>query len=631
MLERPRSAAGSRAASETFLWTAVAIVVAAAIAWTRLDRGWVPHDEGLLGQTAERIRLGQLPHRDFEELYTGALGYWNALSQRLFGTTLMAPRYAIFGVWCGWLALVFGIVRRSTFRVAPWWAAVITVAVAMWTLPVYAAAMPSWYLLFCATTAVAALLKWIDGRDPRWLLAAGAAIGVGLTIKITALYLLAAALLSLVFAAQERVAAASIARRRWAPNVIVIAGAAALAAMVLWLLRDRTAAPELLHLAAPVVVLVLALSVREVRTVREGGRDWNDLVIPFAWLAAGVAMPVALFAVPYLLTGSLPALARGVFLDPLRRVGDMNLEMAPLTTTARGAGLVVLAAIELRWGGRRAVKAAAVCAALWFSWRSRESLALYQALWEGARLLLPATVALIAFRFAQRPPADTADARDRLAAVTLATFAALFALNQFPFSAAVYFCYVAPLAFLALVRAVPHAASRLTGTTVVLGTFAVVSLHQGDLDTLGNFPARVDLEHRLAMARGGLRVSAADSALYANVQASVVAHRDRRPVLAAPGIPEIPFLAGPPYFGRCVFCFNPRELRDTAAFARLARAESAAVVVWNLQPAFGEPVPPGVRTWYGSRFPDAVRVDDAIEVRWNSARSHPSTLSGGVR
>ena len=71
---------------------AASIIVAALFAWPLLDRGWTPHDDGMLGQTAERIRLGQLPHRDFEELYTGALGLWHALAQRVFGTTMMAPR-----------------------------------------------------------------------------------------------------------------------------------------------------------------------------------------------------------------------------------------------------------------------------------------------------------------------------------------------------------------------------------------------------------------------------------------------------------------------------------------------------------------------------------------------------------
>ena len=598
-------------------WFALAasIIVAALLAWPLLDRGWTPHDDGMLGQTAERIRLGQLPHRDFEELYSGALGVWHALAQRVFGTNMMAPRYALFGVWCGWLMIVFRIVKRST---APWWAAAITVAVAMWTLPVYPSAMPSWYLLFCATGAIGALLNWNDNPRPRWLLAAGAAIGIGLIIKITALYLLAAALLSITAAGQELHTPTSSAPRKWTPSATVIAGSVVLAAMVLWLLRDRTAAPELLHLAVPVMLLVLALSVREAQIVRTGGRRWNELLSPVAWLAAGVAVPVLMFAVPYLLTGSLAALVRGVFIDPLTRIGGMNFEMRPLGKTLSGLYLVALVAVELRWGAIRAVKIATIAMGLWFAWRSTQSYVVYQAVWEGARLLLPMTIAIIAFQYAQNQSVGRAGTSDRFVAMTLAAFAALFALNQFPFSANVYFCFVAPLVFLSLIRATPRAASRLVGTTVLLGTFAVVSLHPGDINTLGFYPAHVDLDHRLGMVRGGLRVSASDSAQYATVQALVVVHRDAMPIFAGPGIPEIPFLAGPPYYGHNVFTFLPYDRRDTTSAAGEMRSDSAAMLIWNLHPAFGDPVSPSVQAWFDARFPHAIRVSEGLEVRWRT-------------
>jgi len=593
-----------------------ALCVAGLIAWPLLDRGWTPHDDGMLGQTAERIRLGQLPHRDFEELYTGALGFWHALAQRLFGTTMMAPRYALFAAWCGWLALVFGIARRATERTAPWRAAAITVAVAMWTIPVYPSAMPSWYLLFCATGAVAAMLAWNDEANPRWLLAAGAVIGLGLTIKITALYLLAAALLSIVFAAQERDHGAADGPHHRGASELFTAGAALLAGMVLWMLRDRREPAEVLHLAAPVVILVLALSVREARVARSGQRRWNDVLAPTAWLLAGVAVPVMFFALPYLLTGSFSALLRGVFVEPLGRIGAMHMEMKSIDETAGGLAVLAFAAIELRWGAARVVKLAAVAAGLWLAWFGTRSPVAYRALWEGARLLLPATIVLIAVRAVRAAPSSADDGRQRVAALTLASFAALFALNQFPFSANVYFCFVAPLAFLALAHATPAAGTRLAGTMVLLGAFAVLALHPGDIGTLGRYPVNVDLTHRLGMARGGLRVSTDDSARYAEVHALVTAHRQGRAVLAGPEIPEVSFLAGPPYYGHGVFEFIPRDLRDTLSVARLAPAESASVLVWNLRPAFGDPVSPAVKAWYDARFPASRELDESLEVRW---------------
>src|SRR6266700_7747426 len=51
---------------------------------THLKRGWVPHDEGTLGESAERVLNGELPHRDFDD-YTGGLTVVHALAFREFG------------------------------------------------------------------------------------------------------------------------------------------------------------------------------------------------------------------------------------------------------------------------------------------------------------------------------------------------------------------------------------------------------------------------------------------------------------------------------------------------------------------------------------------------------------------
>ena len=51
---------------------------------------------------------------------------------------------------------------------------------------------------------------------------------------------------------------------------------------------------------------------------------------------AGVAGPVLMFALPSVFTGSLEAMLRGVFIDPLTRLGGMNFAMRPLETTLAG-------------------------------------------------------------------------------------------------------------------------------------------------------------------------------------------------------------------------------------------------------------------------------------------------------
>jgi hypothetical protein len=369
------------------------------------------------------------------------------------------------------------------------------------------------------------------------------------------------------------------------------------------LLRTRLAGGELVHLALPTLLIVSAVILREFRTA---ARSWRSVLDPVARLLIGIAIPVLIFTLPYVLTGSADTLIRGVFLDPLTRIGGMNFEMSKLGKTVPGLWVIALAAAELRWGGTRMARAAFACIACYVVWRSTLSYKTYEDVWEGVRLLLPFAVAAVAV---------TATMRHRFVALTLAAFTSLFALNQFPFSAHVYFCFVAPLAFLTLWFVVPGYAPRLVGTTVLLGGFAILALQPGDIKTLGYYPSRTDLTHRLAVPRGGLYVSAGDSAKYTNAMAIIAQHKGQLPVYAGPGMPEIEFLAGPPYAGRGVFHFLGYDVRDSANVARLAPPDGANVIVWNLKPYFGEKPTAALQGWYAARFPQAVRTD-AVEVRW---------------
>jgi hypothetical protein len=53
----------------------VVLALSALLLAAHLRQGWIPHDEGTLGLSAERVLRGDLPHRDFDEVYTGGLSY----------------------------------------------------------------------------------------------------------------------------------------------------------------------------------------------------------------------------------------------------------------------------------------------------------------------------------------------------------------------------------------------------------------------------------------------------------------------------------------------------------------------------------------------------------------------------
>jgi hypothetical protein len=66
---------------------ALMILVALVYLIPFVPRGWVPHDEGMLGQSADQVLRGGLPHVDYEEAYTGGLSWIYAACSRSAAST----------------------------------------------------------------------------------------------------------------------------------------------------------------------------------------------------------------------------------------------------------------------------------------------------------------------------------------------------------------------------------------------------------------------------------------------------------------------------------------------------------------------------------------------------------------
>src|SRR5262245_19834824 len=152
--------------------------VLACIVWTLcgaygarfVTRGWIPHDEGTIGQSAERVLDGQVPHRDFDEPYTGGLTYLHAAVMKAFGVNLLTPRLMLFAFFLAFLAAVYAIARRVS---SPAGALAAMALVTVWSLPNYFASLPTWYTLFLATFGVLALMRFTESGGRGWLVAAG--------------------------------------------------------------------------------------------------------------------------------------------------------------------------------------------------------------------------------------------------------------------------------------------------------------------------------------------------------------------------------------------------------------------------------------------------------------------------
>src|SRR5262249_49429336 len=83
------------------------LIASAWYAGGNVERGWISHDDGALAQGAERLLHGELPHRDFVEIYTGALDYVHAFAFRAFGTTFSSMRLVLFAAFLVWLPVFY--------------------------------------------------------------------------------------------------------------------------------------------------------------------------------------------------------------------------------------------------------------------------------------------------------------------------------------------------------------------------------------------------------------------------------------------------------------------------------------------------------------------------------------------
>src|SRR4051794_27566920 len=93
---------------------AIAWALSAALVLPRIDRGWLRTDDGLMGHTAERVLAGEMPHRDFDDVYTGGLAYVNAAAMRAFGLNLRSPRIVVVIVFLACIPALFYAATRFT-------------------------------------------------------------------------------------------------------------------------------------------------------------------------------------------------------------------------------------------------------------------------------------------------------------------------------------------------------------------------------------------------------------------------------------------------------------------------------------------------------------------------------------
>lgn len=586
-----------------------------------LKRGWVPSDEGVFGQSAERVLQGELPHKDFDEVYTGGLTYLHALAFRVQGTSLASFRYVLYLFFLAWVPATYCVALR--FVSSPVASAVTFLAVA-WSIPNYSAPMPSWYNLFFATFGLVSILRYIETGSRRCLFIAGLCGGLSFLFKVTGLYFIAGVLLFLVF--REQVAPANRSTR--APETVLyrifLFGSLFLyEALLVILLRRAHTAKIFLYLMVPGLAIGAAIVLNEFFLVEARSRRFVSLFRELAPFAAGVALPVLLFLVPNFLTGTLFQFVRDVFILPGRRFTYASLQPPEgHTILAIAADLMLIAAVC--FAGKRIGTALGLVTLIGtpvILLIARVKTGIYMAVWHTIWVLVPIVMMLGVVLLLRQSMRRQMDAIRKQQVFLVVSVAATCSLIQFPFIAPIYLCYVAPLVILvitALISRLKYPPPRLFVIALFFFylLFAMLEVTPGFVYAMGwhYSPDRQKAELSLPRA-AGLRVTTETARTYEELRVLLKEHANGKYIYATPDCPEVYFLYGFRNPTRTLYDFNDDPIGRTRRILATIAERKVRLVVLNWEPPFSGPIPTDLQIALKNQFPNSAMAGK-FEVRW---------------
>jgi hypothetical protein len=583
------------------------MALSAAYTGAHLRAGWVPADDGILGQDALRVFNGQLPHRDFVEMYGGALNYIHAFFFHLFGVNLMSLRISVFLFFLSWIPVVFYIGRRF---VSPRSAGAITLLAVVWTFPNYPAAMPSWYNLFFATFGAAALLRYIDVQAKRWLFIAGLCGGVSILIKIIGAYYIAGVLLFLVLLEQQSQSSESgkVGHGSFLYRIFTFTCLGLFLAALVSVVRHDLGAREVYHFVLPSAVIVALILLRERAVGGPGSRArvvrLFQMLLPFA---AGVTLPIVLFLIPYIVSESVHTVfsgvssssaGRAVALAVVRPLGlDKILYVLPL------AALMVLAVYWPAMKKRGVVLLIGLALAL-VELACKLYINLPGKLWFLVGPLTPLVIVIGAIMLlADGKKVLFSDLRQKQMLLFL-PLAALCSLVQFPFPVPIYFCYAAPLTLFAIVAMVSRCGNRSPGYSFapVVLFYIIIAVQYVVPSYIYELTRRVGAMSVLQLPRsGGIRIEYADG--WEQLIGLLQQHSPNGLMWAGNNCAELYFLSG---------LTNPLPDDGGAspdAILKAIQSDDLKLVVLNQAPFFPSALPdPHVVSEVNRRFPHFVRA-----------------------
>jgi hypothetical protein len=570
--------------------------------------------------------LGQLPHRDFDDVYTGGLSLLNALAFRVLGENLVSPRLVVFFAALAMIPPAYFIASRF---LRPFAAFGTTVAAFLCGIPTYPAAMPSWYNLVLAVMATAALLRFTETQRAGWLFLAGVCAGISITIKIVGVYLLAGISLSLVFIAASESPSDLPTGRPPAWRIVEylpFGFVAILALLPLIILGERPQFPQILRLGLPVVALCAAACV-SLQQAQGAGQRLLSRLVRLGWpVAVGAALPLVLFLVPYMTAGALRQLYDGVLVLPRRRIVWTSKDGPSLIDFVLAIPAIYLA-VSWRFSARRLTRgevAGIVILEIGVVVAAALSLTVTAVFWAAVRTTAPVMIVATAVLVSRRED-DGARKLPRQRLFVTGCSAAWCALVQFPVESYQYFLYVLPLFVLATAALVAtRGVLSRTVSRASLAAFILVAalLRTGYIGRSGG--NRVVLGRqaatRLDIARGGLLIRSVERDEYARLVSLVQSRSRSRFIYVTPDAPEVYFLSERDNPTRTLFDFFDDPSGRTGRIISSITARNVDLVVLNRVPTFSGAIPRDLEAWLTTSF-DSAATAGQFEVRWHRINS----------
>lgn len=614
--------------SRGWLWLALVLVLSALYMAHELKRGWIPSDDGVLAESAERVLHRAIPHRDFHELYGGLLSYLNAAAFRALGTNLASMRYALFLFCMAWIVANYYVASR--FVSAPV-TGLVTLLGMVWGPPNATIPWPSWYNLFFATFGLAALLRYVEHQKRHWLVLAGVCGGISFLFKMTGLYFVAGVLLFLAF--REQTTRASKSTNHGAITfyrAFLVLSVLSYEALLFALLRQHANVVIYLYFWLPNLALGATILWYEFYVDSRPDRRFSNLFHELVPFGIGFAVPILIFLAPYLLSGSLSRSFADLLIQPAQIVLSLAVK-PPLEWFVQGAvvnlliiGVVLLTRSnsapklweEILLGTPVALLIPAVLLL------TRQSVGFYELAWSTIWVLAP-FVALLAMGLLVRWSTSarfTSAQRQRLF-VTLSVTACC-GLIQFPYSIpCIYFCYAAPLIVLSATATIsmlenpPRVAAG--GMLCFCFLYAVLEFTPGYVFHMGREYAPNIQSVRLSLPRGGgLKVSPATAREYEDLDRLIQMHARGEYILAAPNCAQVYFLSGLRSTTNDFLGFsNAFEPGPDGVLETLRTHQVNLVVLNHLDSMFVQPVPEDLHGALEREFPNHAETEN-FEVRW---------------